>query len=138
MVHAQVCVSMVPKTATSARGTTAPQLRDLVAAAGTQIHLKKGVFLFEKGSAPSLYLVLRGNLLLAGPSVNQIQFLPKSRVIGLPECMAQMPWTYAGFAATPLVVHRLAAKDLQVMLAKRPELRRHCLAGLLMKAPGFE
>ena len=129
---------MMPKTATTARGTLTPQLRDLVAAEGTQLHLKKGAFLFEKGSAPSLFLVLRGNLLLAGPTVNQIQFLPKSRVLGLPECMAQLPWGYAGFAATPLVVHRLSAKELQAMLAKRPELRRHCLAGLLTRAPGFE
>jgi hypothetical protein len=129
---------MLAPTSALLLGIRSPLLCHVLKANGIPIAVKKGAFLFKRGGAPSVFLLEKGAMLLVGPSVNDVQFLSKNTVLGVSECLSSATWDFSCFALNPVLVYRIAHKDLVRHLVGRPDLRNQCLAGLAQKAPNFE
>jgi hypothetical protein len=119
-------------------GIQSPLLVQLFAAEGVLMGVQKGSFLFHKGGPPAAFMLESGSLVLIGPTINQVQLLPRFSTIGLVECLSMVPSPYTCFVSSAAHVRKLSAKEVTRHLATRPDLRNLCLQGLLSKGTFFE
>lgn len=118
---------------------TSKLLRELLLKHGTREHYPKGTFLFRKGSPAKVVLVLKGSVLLAGPSVNNLALLNRQDVFGLSESIGHNNCCpKSAFAITPLDVYSLTAGELNRYVTLMPELRKLVLSELLNRHQNVE
>lgn len=70
-------------------------------------------------------------MLIAGPTVNQIQLSSRQELLGLNESIGHLPFLKSAFAISPLVVYSLAAVELNRHIANFPDFRRIVLDEIL-------
>lgn len=92
------------------------------------INVPKGSCLYFKGEAPRmLFLLVKGNVVVAGPSVKRIEFMPKNKIMGIKEILLDEELKQTAFACTNAQLLAVRRDDFLNLVNSSPDFRRMCM-----------